>query len=80
MTYPNDGDIKPNTKDCNKCNGEEKSVDREKRTGQWWTSLESKKYIRIPFFWISIHLAAGLAVSVCGANVRPNPFKGGGSC
>jgi hypothetical protein len=25
-------------------NGEEKSVDREKRMGQWWTSLESTRY------------------------------------
>jgi hypothetical protein len=55
------------------CNGEEKSVDREKRTGQWETSLESQN-IRIPF-WFSIHTAVGLIVSVCGANVRPNLLR-----
>jgi hypothetical protein len=31
-------------------------------------------------FWFSIHMAVGHTVSVCGANIRPNPFKGRGSC
>jgi hypothetical protein len=35
LTHPDDGDIKPNTKDCQTGNGEEKSADWDKRIGQW---------------------------------------------
>jgi hypothetical protein len=79
LTHPNDGDIKPNTKDCNKCNGEEKSVDRVIGWGNGGHPL-NQQIAEEFLFWFSIHMAVGHTVSVCGANIRPNPFKGRGSC
>jgi hypothetical protein len=61
-------------------NGEEKSVDREKRMGQWKTSLKSKQHTRIPVWFSTRKNRWASGVSLWNEHKTKKLLVGRGSC